>query len=385
MRRALAGLILFSVFGSLGFSQEEIYNDGGAYGYTTIDYDPDSGQVTAYSETDLDVDLETYYAPTLTLAVYDQNNHFITGSYQNGCTSHYDGATYSWSCQFAAASGATYTAYGGHGGELLQQYACQDPPYCGNSQYIDYLNFSALYEFGLLDLGAADFFGPGPSTPIDSPDVTIGETFDNASVSIPAACNDVRDLLIREYMTLSVYKKVQCADFVPEGTWDYYYSYLTHSYFNYADLTMDQSTGAGIYAVLQPYAYVTGLNAIGNQVVAQNAPYGLTSGYRNPMANIVAANNNHTHPDPTSRHQAGDGADLKTNWSGVSIFLTVYDAAAAANSGACFENQAQEGYTHVHVDWRTKTGPANNWGGTDDWPNPTTAKPNGCPTGWAYH
>jgi hypothetical protein len=51
----------------------------------------------------------------------------------------------------------------------------------------------------------------------------------------------------------------QCADFVNESTWDYYYYFLINSYFDYSDLTKDQTTGAGSYAVLQPYAYVVGL------------------------------------------------------------------------------------------------------------------------------
>jgi hypothetical protein len=124
---------------------------------------------------------------------------------------------------------------------------------------------------------------------------------------------------------------------------------------------------------------------IGNYVVAQSAPYGITSAYRNPAAEVSAATNNHTKPAPNSRHEAGDGADLRTNWGGTSIFDTIYGAASAANSGACFEPGYAESYSHVHVDWRSQTGPNNNWGGTADFPNPSSDTSNGCPYGWEYH
>jgi len=59
--------------------------------------------------------------------------------------------------------------------------------------------------------------------------------------------------------------------------------------------------------------------------------------------------------------------------------------AAAANSAASFEPQAEKGFNHVHVDSRSKTGPGNNWGGTSDWPDPCAGQPNGCPLNWEYY
>ncbi len=244
MKVACVGFALLLGFSLSGVSQEiDVGDYGGAYGYTTIDYDIDSGQVTAYSETDMDDDLQTYYEPTLGFSVYDQNNAFITGGWQPGCTKYYDGVTFSWSCQFAAGSGETYTAWGYHGVELQQQYDCEDDS-CDDPEYIDYLEFSELEQFDLIDLGTLDFFGPGSSTPIDTSDVDLGTTYDNASVSIPAGCGDVRDQVIREYYSLSTYKP-QCVDFIDPATWNYYYTYLVNSYFGFSDLTGDQSTGSG--------------------------------------------------------------------------------------------------------------------------------------------
>lgn len=374
-------LLLVLIWSRPAISQEIDDGDaGGAYGYTSIDYDADSGQVTAYSETDIDPDLEIYYAPTLGFAVYDQDNNFITGSWQNGCTKYFDGGTFSWSCQFAATPSNTYTAYGDHGAELLQQYSCTDDCY---DSYIDYVNFFELEDLGFFDLGAIDFFGPGPTVQ-GTQNASVGTTYDSAAITIPG-CGDIRDQMIKEYFQYSSYKP-QCVDFVDPTTWNYYFYQLTNSYFSFADLTTDQTTGAGSYAALQPYAYVNGLNSIGNQVVAVSAPYGLTSAYRNPLAEIAVANANGSMPAPNSRHQSGDGADLKTNWSGVNIFDTINGAAAAANTGACFEDPDQEHRSHVHVDWRSQTGPTNNWGGTNDWPNPTARnQPAGCPATWEYH
>lgn len=123
-------------------------------------------------------------------------------------------------------------------------------------------------------------------------------------------------------------------------------------------------------------------------MLSQSAPYGITSAYRNPAAEITAAQRNGVTPAQNSRHESGDGADLQTNWGGVSIFGQIYNAAAAANTGACFEPGPFEKFSHVHVDWRTQTGPNNNWGGTNDWPNPTAGSTNhGCPStggGWLY-
>ena len=108
---------------------------------------------------------------------------------------------------------------------------------------------------------------------------------------------------------------------------------------------------------------------MGNTILADAAPLGITSAYRNPAAEIAAATSNGAKPAPNSRHEAGDGVDLTTTWSGKSLCPAIYNAAAASKTGACFEPAAQEtpkGSTtpsHAHVDWRAKTGPSNNWAG----------------------
>lgn len=55
MRKLVALIGLLMTFELPGLSQETYNTDyGSAYGYTSIDYDPSTGQVTAYSETDID-------------------------------------------------------------------------------------------------------------------------------------------------------------------------------------------------------------------------------------------------------------------------------------------------------------------------------------------
>lgn len=365
---------------------EDSLEYGQMNGYTTIDFDPDTNQVTAYSETDIDPSLEIYYIPSDSLDVTDQNNSLVAPP---GCQESYNGTTDSWSCQFAAAGGSTYTALGEQSLILQEEYTdpyCDPlnafgPGYCG---YIDQLSFGQLIPFDLADIGYISLFGPGGASVIDNDFLPLATTTDSATITIPV-CGDVRDLMIKEYAQMSAYKITSCWDFVDPGTWNYYYMYLSHSYFDFYGLTPDESTGWGQFAILQPYAYVDGLNAIGNQVAAQSAPYGITSGYRNPAAEYSAAAQNGVKPAINSRHMAGDGADLRTNWNGVSNFAQMYDAAAAANSGACFEPPDKESRSHVHIDWRSKTGPVNNWGGTSDFPNPTAWGPNGCPAGWDYY
>jgi hypothetical protein len=116
---------------------------------------------------------ETYYAPTLGFAVVDQNNNYVSGTGFSNCTPHYDPGSYSMSCQFAGAQGATYTAEGFHGVELLQQYECNNPPDCSYN-WVDFENMFELSPFDFVDLGEADYYGPGPDTPVDSPDIGLG-------------------------------------------------------------------------------------------------------------------------------------------------------------------------------------------------------------------
>jgi hypothetical protein len=143
-------------------------------------------------------------------------------------------------------------------------------------------------------------------------------------------CGDVRDNIRGEYYGYpgsSFYPL--CTDF----TWIYGF---TSKQFTFQQLTVDQSTGAEQFAILQSY-FVSNLGAVFN--ILGNNPY-ITNGYRNPAAELAAALNNHKKYFPNSRHMAGDAVDLRTNSS--SKTWTAQQSAGWA-AGGCVEPATYQG------------------------------------------
>jgi hypothetical protein len=157
----------------------------GVTGFTTIDYDPDSNTVTAYSETDLDYNSLPYYHPNITLSVHDQNG---TYNYTWDCTYSGDNETYAGeSCDWSGSPDYTNTATGRHSATLIvivNHRVCYNPP-CGSPPPTEYLDEADFGYYSGLDLD-----NPFGDTYMDNfalvdttaEDETLGETYDTATV-----------------------------------------------------------------------------------------------------------------------------------------------------------------------------------------------------------
>jgi hypothetical protein len=203
------------------FAQEE--GSGGIYGYTSIDYDQDSNTITAYSETDIDVDLLPYYLASVTAYVEDDqgNSPWLISNDWEG-----DDASYSETLQYSANGGQTYTAYGQHSA-VMAQSQCQDE-WCDTVQYWDPYNFLIFEYEDISDWGGLGFFGPGPDDSTDSPNANLGTTYDSATLFVPPLCGDVRDILMREYASYHSPFRPTCGDFMYGPWWQLYFSYYTN-------------------------------------------------------------------------------------------------------------------------------------------------------------
>ncbi len=355
--------LLFSAVPS--FAQEE--QGSGIYGYTSIDYDPDSNSITAYSETDVDSDLTGYYSASCDVSVYDNQ-----GIYQNPISKQWSGdnTAYAVTSVFNNSGAQMYTAYGYHTVELLVQ---QPSPWDG-AQYVfsDPFNFLSFSDGTTQDYGGVSLFGPGPVQTSESSSTTLASTYDQATVVIPATCGDVRDILVQEYRSNHSPFIPGCADFMYDPSWQSYGSYYTVS-----ELIGDQSTGAPNYSVLQAYAYATGLNYMSDNInPGSTAHLPINSGYRNPAAEIAIAHRYGQKAYMNSRHLAGDAVDITTRTNGS------YDrdfwgslSQVAHQAGACVE--PADG-AHFHGDWRTQTGSSNTPEGGNSFPYRSTT----CPSGW---
>ncbi len=151
---------------------------------------------------------------------------------------------------------------------------------------------------------------------------------------------------------------------------------LYSSYYSSSELTVDQSTGAPTYSILQQYALATGLDSVSDNAFAgSTSHFAITSGYRNPAAEVAAAQQNGVKAYLNSRHLAGDAVDLSTGGDSA-YWQAVYSAGLPA--GACVEPvRVQGNYNHVHLDWRTQTGVSNTPSGGNSFPSSAS-----CPPGW---
>jgi hypothetical protein len=155
----------------------------GVSGYTSIDYNPDTNTVDAYSETDLDIDLTCDYDAKVSMGVYDQNWHLVNHIYTAQDDTGF--GVIAVEEQFSATADFTYTAIGSHTAvaDLSDQYDFS--PY-QTFWYDDYY-LSYFVSQGIDSPWYYYFLSPGlQETELDHPNIDVGSTYDSDSVTTPA-------------------------------------------------------------------------------------------------------------------------------------------------------------------------------------------------------
>ena len=159
-------------FSQKGGSQvESAESEGFTYGYTSIDLDPITNQVTAYARTDMDGTLLPYYEPEVSVPR-------VTGldslSGKRGSDKEY--SSFCWKpaldtamCKFSGSS-APYQIFAGHSLRLL----VPDPI---GKRWIDYANYEFVASLDLLDEFEIPFFGPGPPHSVSDQSFLFGQTW----------------------------------------------------------------------------------------------------------------------------------------------------------------------------------------------------------------
>lgn len=290
-------------------------NDEGAaiFGYTSIDYDPSTKVVTAYSETD----------------VYDPYYYFVTtqltSSGCGGSNSSRIETTVAVQCSFQGAEGNTYTAYGYHTvGFIINS----------DGEYEDPDGLSYWPEYDIESPFSFPFTSTGDGTTSDTEETEVGSTYDMAETTIPTACGDQRDTIIAEYESENTIYYPPC-DLFTQNTGDPTYTFSLLNYGTYS------------WAVLRPY-FITELHNL-----ADLTSFTITSAYRNPAEEKYIDTLNGGMWYPGSRHMYGDAVDVAT--SGKSQWTTYQTD--GHQIGACVEPVGVAGYplnySHAHLDWRT--------------------------------
>jgi hypothetical protein len=187
----------------------------------------------------------------------------------------------------------------------------------------------------------------------------LGHTTASDSTGTRSACGDVRDQLINEYIVSpgTTFTMITCSDFVAST------GYTSPGGFTFLQLAPTQTTGHGVYAVLQSYM-ANNLRTVFNTL--GNSP-GINSGYRNPALEKTMGKYY-----PNSRHMAGDAADLSAG----STSTYNLQRSAGLSAGGCVEpvdtkNGPQYNYADTHIDWRTKAASIGHIAG-----------PSSCPPKW---
>jgi len=160
-------------------------------GYTSIDYDQDTSIVDAYSETDNDYDVEGAYHAWVALSVTDQDNSVM--GYQNATD---DGAMgfASVDIQFTGSADSTYTARGLH--KLIAQQWDYDYSFWPTVTTIwyDYYDFSDFAAAGIQVPVFYAFQGTDSEVTRSSPQIILGTTYDDASVTTAGPPDHVKVL-----------------------------------------------------------------------------------------------------------------------------------------------------------------------------------------------
>lgn len=149
------------------------------YGYSSINYDPDSDTITAYAETDPDYNTQTYYYNSHVSAnIHDANGNVLAHQTGNGSVS--------FSISGNGSSG--YNIVSGHY-MLLSYYQVNVYSQCNNQYYYfayyDYYNYQNFAESPSPDATFSfyGFFGPGPACYNPSPDDILGSSTDTDVVA----------------------------------------------------------------------------------------------------------------------------------------------------------------------------------------------------------
>jgi hypothetical protein len=306
-------------------SAEEFSDDGetGAYGYTTIYYDPTTLQITAYSETELYGE-STYY--------YDAQVNLSSNGHNTTQTAPLPGTTYvTASFAYQGAAGTTYTAYGIHSAVLNGKYfGLVDNDYFGLEDWAPY---------DILDLFNYPFTSFLPETdPEGEEPIIVGETYDSAEATTPANCGDIRTTIIQEYVTYQTPYDPQCSEFTQT---------LTDPIFTFAQL----NTGTYTWAIIRSY-FLTNLHSVAGAAETDALTFTINSAYRNPAKESAVST---AQPGGVyhagSRHQYGDAVDLATTSKTWASFQQIGHEFAA-----CVEPLVIQGNStaHAHLDWRTK-------------------------------
>jgi hypothetical protein len=321
---------------------QEFDDDGeaGVYGYTSIDYDPNTNVVTAYSETDVYGEALYFYQAEVQLS--------SNGRYLDEVSPNPSDSSVSATIIYQGAAGNTYQAFGEHEVELTAKWL-------GGADYEwdeddDAFGFIEWEYYGIEDPWQFPF------TVLDSdeePEVSVvdlGETFDTAQTSIPASCGtgDQRNTIIQEYVSLGTVYFPQCPEFTQT---------LVDPNFTFAEL----NTGSYSWAILRSY-FISEMDSLEGLAPG----FGVDSAYRNPAKEKAISTANGQKYWPTgSRHMYGDAVDVATTQS---TWQTYHDD--GKQLGACVETIFSQGgsYAHAHLDWRdlATVGPTFT----------------GCPRGW---
>jgi hypothetical protein len=322
---------------------------GGGYGYTVVNYDPSSNTVTIYAETDDDD--ESYYSPAVDTAVFNNEGYlFTSGDSSSPCpggtqaSDGADGDVASVTCTINNPNqNDVYTANSVHS---LVAYVSD---YDEGEQDNDYYDIDGYDSFASLDMSApfGDYYDPPyllqhPKTQR----IPLGKTTDSDSTGAKAACGDVRDQIIAEYVsktTPTTFTMIDCSDFQAAAT------YL-NSDFTFLELAPTQTTGYNQFAVIQGYM----TDYLGDVFTDLGDSPSITSGYRNPAKEATVGTYY-----PNSRHMAGDAVDLDT---GASSTVYAQQRTAGLDNSACVEpvdvnKGPQKDYNHTHLDWRTEATP----------------------------
>jgi len=325
----------------------------GAFGYTSVDYDPSTNTVSIYAETSIGSDGSYYNGVTLESLLTDATTGQQLGhTYDDNPNCQSDlsvgEAINTFSCSFSASPGDTYQGRSEHG--LSMQVS--DPVEGGGSEeYYDADGYSTFADDPLSSPFGEEYDPPYFEATTREVNTPLGATYDSAAANAPATCGDVRDDLITEYTTYKAAYAPNCGDFTTPTAWDA----DDNGEFAFSQLTVYQTTGAGQFAVLQTY-FGNYLTAVFNNL--GNSPT-INSAYRNPKHAYEIG-----HYDPTSRHMAGDAVDLATG-SDQPTWTRQHDV--GLSKWGCVEPQYKSHIDHVHIDWRTF--------GTGDFAGPAKCPP----------
>ncbi len=336
--------------------QESTGPVGGGYGYTVVSYDAASNTVTVNAETDVDDDI--YYTPQVDTTVKNNEGYlFASGDYRSPCTNITDSGYASTSCTIANANANdVYAAISVH--RLSAEVTDYDEG-INDSRYYDADGFNSFESLD-LDSPFGEYYDPPYLLQHTSTQtISLGKSNDSDSAGKRAACGDVRDTIIQEYITKkATFTMISCSDFAASNT------YTSPGGFSFLQLAPTQTTGYGQFPVIQSYM-ATYLRNVFSWLGSQPA---IDSGYRNPVKEASVG-----HYYPNSRHMAGDAVDLDTRGSQSTYIL---QRTGGLKQLACVEpvdlNEGpQRDYLHAHLDWRTHAPSTGHFAG-----------PGKCPPKW---